>query len=862
MAGRILKLLPSLSLAALLALVAQAQTPNRIRWTPASPPAAAPAVAARAPAPAAAVRPALDALTCADPITVSPTRDYPQPGDSPLLVFRQALPVTLTPRDIDVELLALSPAGSVTYTVVPADAETGEELFGSVPFHVHTGGDPRDPALSRAIVVREIPGVAQSLALGVTTTAQLRLAVEDPGFGAVIGYASDGPITWPTMTAELSSGLPAELLGSRPVLGMRVCTATAVLQDDDLRVVQQVVQVTGPLPAGAVAHVLQEFTVPATVTAYWAEVALEWIAGPPVTATPTAVLVSLRSQDGASPPVAMPVTATAHELMIASDIADVPGARWVASKRFPLPAQLHPGRTYSLEVQMPTGTALLGVDQAGGGPLPGRLFRRSGPSEPWIQGFSDLAFRLIGIEGLGTPPAPPATALAPEIYRAVPGVPTGTVAYPFDSEARVAAVLPGPASPPLGAAVLRMAIPPFVTGTARFIAADGESPATSYTYAFAHVTGTPTRDPDQDDDGYARVLTPRPMVTHAVTATADPGGYDRMAIVLAGEPAGSTLHLLHVPRAATATAAPALLGELPGGGWAPISPEPVAPLGTLEGIVDVDGDDGSDLAVCAQLLRVTDPAPGLAAVTATANGLLLRFVPPVTATAEWLEFAVASIIAPTMTAVEVSLHDAAGLASPPEPLPPALGVVSLAPLSVTVTAQTWHGTARFPPSVTLHAGNPYWIQVSSPGEWAFGTCAVTATALPGGEYFTRAAPGAPWVRDFDRNLSFRLIGVPIGTTADVGGPAAARLALSIAPNPARGEIRLAWSGGAGRAHLEISDVAGRAVRRVRDAGPAASGAWRWDGRDDRGRAAPPGVYFARVIGEGGVVAARRVVLVQ
>lgn len=85
--------------------------------------------------------------------------------------------------------------------------------------------------------------------------------------------------------------------------------------------------------------------------------------------------------------------------------------------------------------------------------------------------------------------------------------------------------------------------------------------------------------------------------------------------------------------------------------------------------------------------------------------------------------------------------------------------------------------------------------------------------------------------------------------------------LSVSPNPARGGCAIGFalarpSPGA----LEVYDAAGRRVR-VLASGTLAAGphAERWDGRDDAGRAAPGGVYFAR-LRAGGRDEARRFVL--
>lgn len=66
---------------------------------------------------------------------------------------------------------------------------------------------------------------------------------------------------------------------------------------------------------------------------------------------------------------------------------------------------------------------------------------------------------------------------------------------------------------------------------------------------------------------------------------------------------------------------------------------------------------------------------------------------------------------------------------------------------------------------------------------------------------------------------------------------------------------------AGPAELAIFDARGRRVRVLAD-GPleAGSHAWRWDGRDEAGRAVPGGCYLARVQGAGGGATGKLVLL--
>ncbi len=112
----------------------------------------------------------------------------------------------------------------------------------------------------------------------------------------------------------------------------------------------------------------------------------------------------------------------------------------------------------------------------------------------------------------------------------------------------------------------------------------------------------------------------------------------------------------------------------------------------------------------------------------------------------------------------------------------------------------------------------------------------------------------------------------------------AALVLGASPNPAaRGAMisfslhgaatagggtaaRRAPQGGATIASLEIEDVRGRLVRRIAAAGSGAAGngaaVLSWDGRDESGRAAAPGVYFARALTPSGARAAGRITLLR
>lgn len=87
---------------------------------------------------------------------------------------------------------------------------------------------------------------------------------------------------------------------------------------------------------------------------------------------------------------------------------------------------------------------------------------------------------------------------------------------------------------------------------------------------------------------------------------------------------------------------------------------------------------------------------------------------------------------------------------------------------------------------------------------------------------------------------------PTGIDAAEAFPA--RLSIHALPNPSFGETAFRFGLSREQAvHVEVFDVAGRAVRRVFDGRlSAGSHLIPWDGRDDAGREASAGVYFTRV----------------
>lgn len=110
-----------------------------------------------------------------------------------------------------------------------------------------------------------------------------------------------------------------------------------------------------------------------------------------------------------------------------------------------------------------------------------------------------------------------------------------------------------------------------------------------------------------------------------------------------------------------------------------------------------------------------------------------------------------------------------------------------------------------------------------------------------------------WVDDVTLDTGPVRVGVEPETPPRPAGPA-----LAAFPNPFNPAVTIAWSLPApGPARLEVYDLQGRRVRALLAGEPvAASGTARWDGRDETGRAAPSGVYLARLRAPGAEVSCR------
>jgi hypothetical protein len=131
-----------------------------------------------------------------------------------------------------------------------------------------------------------------------------------------------------------------------------------------------------------------------------------------------------------------------------------------------------------------------------------------------------------------------------------------------------------------------------------------------------------------------------------------------------------------------------------------------------------------------------------------------------------------------------------------------------------------------------------------------------ATGLVSGVEFLVGPDGSLWwLAQFDSTLGgttgslqrIRFVGLPVGVE-DAAGDRGAEGMLGAAPNPFRSVTRVSFRLPAREpVALAVHDLAGRRVRRLLEGeAPAGVSTIEWDGRDDGGAPAGPGLYFVRV----------------
>ena len=122
---------------------------------------------------------------------------------------------------------------------------------------------------------------------------------------------------------------------------------------------------------------------------------------------------------------------------------------------------------------------------------------------------------------------------------------------------------------------------------------------------------------------------------------------------------------------------------------------------------------------------------------------------------------------------------------------------------------------------------------------ASSTPQVTAVQLQGVEFYKAGMYVNPV------HAAGAVIGIGVSVSVGDGERPVAPLALSVAPNPGRGALRLMLGADrAGVQRLTVRDVQGRRVRRLAEGWfPAGARAVSWDGRDEAGGRLPAGIYL-------------------
>jgi hypothetical protein len=175
----------------------------------------------------------------------------------------------------------------------------------------------------------------------------------------------------------------------------------------------------------------------------------------------------------------------------------------------------------------------------------------------------------------------------------------------------------------------------------------------------------------------------------------------------------------------------------------------------------------------------------------------------------------------------------------------------------------WASHSGFDQLVMLYPGRDYWLHMTSASSYEFLSHTLTGGESPAftagvGPLWTRLAGNDPWTTSAGKALAFKIIGRP---TAPVGVapplPEGQPFRLAVAPNPARGPLRVEWSGAVGPVRLEVLDARGR---RVATGSGGAAGTWSWGVAGSRPLAS--GVYFVRAHDSENRHATQRFVVLQ
>jgi hypothetical protein len=317
---------------------------------------------------------------------------------------------------------------------------------------------------------------------------------------------------------------------------------------------------------------------------------------------------------------------------------------------------------------------------------------------------------------------------------------------------------------------------------------------------------------------------------------------------------------------------PAAIRLDPNGARAPLSgPHPVLAHTVCAG----DADLGS-LRIVQSVTR-TDVKPFPAP-----KEFLQKFRVPQQAELRWIELALGELFTPYFATAGgdgphmipqaqvpvISVIDGDEMSQPSAELPPPLVEATFDAFNLfdSSLGTTWVSHLDFDRTITLRPGHDYWIHVRNAGVTTFLNRRVRDDESPlfrygVGPYFARPAADVAWTQAADQVLAFRVVGKPVETLGPTPPPApvSAAFALSAAPNPAPGLVRVAWSGAVGPVRLEVIDARGR---RVSESAGGAAGTWTWAGTDRDGQAVASGIYFLRARDSAGQLSSQRVMIVR
>ena len=813
-----LRILPSVFVAALIVVVARAQ-PGSMHVA------------------AIAVDPTCVSGTAS---SVTVTAVYGLAGRPSMTIVQPGLGVTLTADAGYVFVQRQSTIVQGQMILALFDPTAPDPLLGTYPMYISTTPVSTSgwigSSFGRTLVVRSVQGVAQP------TGGDLAISVviQDPSGSGGAGY-DPASVTLTASALDLTIlSQPAPLPGPSPRLAHVLCRAVG--DSDRLRVAQQVLRVSEPLPLQA--EIIQTFGVPVTITAERVELALPTIA----TAMPieVSILEPANPTPGNEP---LPVTTTSAVVDVGTGPGTVSVPAWVPSQMLGASAFLVPGRTYWLTLKVRNAwTPGADVSTGGSGYPAGRLYMRQFETMPFTENQgADLSFRIIG----RLAPLQPPPICATQVVYAQPSVNASAIAQggaPIGQHTdRIVAGLAHYFYLDESGVIRFNTTPTATVGESAIGGLPTQGVATAPivpmadTYPLAHPSTLVN-----EGNGWWRMSYPRLLVTETVTGTAHTSspGFVQVFEPAPGDPPLVFGYHTDAPASVTVTAAvqytPIGWQVLPGSN----------PVLAMEVCADPEAATNASLRVVQQVLKVTgEPL----AATTTAE-VVQTFRVPERVMVSWAEMAVPGTQTGPATMV-IKILDPGTLTIPPPD-----------PLSVTNTAEvqtfTFHydGSAAGTPGVwvgsissqglPLDPGRDYWLLAKTNNVFSLGTDNVTTTAYVEGKLFVRGQTSGPFT-ELPQDLSFRLIGRPIGPIDVSLPPPSDGLSFAGGPNPFRGEYLLRWRGGTGRLRLAVRDLAGRVVRREIDVGAAVDGQWRWRGDDDRGRRVPAGVYFIHVRGPDG-----------